>query len=87
MAILVPQILTNCGRAADLYRSTASTYASSHHASCRVTISSVLVANSGSSNTAGHDSQGVQSSSSASDDLLVCLCPLRCCRPRRESWR
>ena len=38
---------TNCGRAADLYRSTASAHTASYHASYRVTISSVSVADSG----------------------------------------
>ena len=52
-----------------------------------MTISSVSVANSGRSGTAGHDPGGTQSSSSASDDPLMCLCPLQRCRPRRESRR
>ena len=53
---------TNCGRAADLYRSTASAYAASHHTSDRSTIYSASVA--------------VSWRSSSSDDALMCLCPL-----------
>ena len=90
MAILVPQIrrrwwneLRTCRRPLPfniqcLFRK--SPRRSSDHIQC-------LGSDSGCSSAAGHDARGVQTSSSDSDDQLMCLCPLQCCSSRRESWK
>ena len=70
VAIPVPHIQTQMvERTADVPQTSTVqqpvAYAASHHASCRVTISSTSVADNGRSN----DSGGIQANSSASDEL------------------
>ena len=92
IAILVPQIPTRMvERAADVpqistdQQTVPGPRKSPHRTS--IDLIRCLSSDSGSSSAAGHDPRGIQASSSASDDPLMWLCPLQCCRPRRESRR
>ena len=89
---LVPQILTQMvGRAVDVPQISADrrTVALSRKSPNKLSTDHIqcLSSDSGRSSAAGHDPGGVRASSSASDDPLMCSCPLQCCRPLRESWK